>query len=115
MSLAELFPDEDYGFRMRFERGRVAEFFGPTARHDELIGQRRVWLQTGARTYCALLPEGPPLLKEAIEMAWSEGTLPPNSRREDFQNSDHWQNCLSLGTALAPDYLLLSREQGVEI
>ncbi len=115
MTLADLFPDEDYGFRMRFERGRVAEFFGRSARHDDLIAQRRGWLRNGAQTYCALLTEGIPLLQETIELARSEQTLPPNSRREDFHNSDPLQNCLSLGIAWEPDFLLLGREKGGDI
>ena len=78
MTLADLFPEEDYRFNFRFERGRISEFFGPTAQHDEIIEQRRFWLGEDESSkfkvqsskfegskYVAVMAEGEWLLEEA--------------------------------------------------
>ncbi|TAL05647.1 MAG: DUF3445 domain-containing protein [Verrucomicrobia bacterium] len=73
MTLAELFPDDDYKFQLRFERGSPADFFAPTARHAELIAERKHWLRAEPEKYSALLASGAALLTEALELAreWS--------------------------------------------
>src|SRR6267378_566767 len=76
MTLLDLFPDDDYRFQMRFERAAAGDFFRPTARHEELIAQRRHWLETDSARCLALLPEGGPLVEEAIEFACAETMLP---------------------------------------
>jgi hypothetical protein len=65
--MTEVFPDEDYRFHLRFERGSFAEFFRPTAAREKLLAERRHWLQSAPQTYAAFLPDGIPLLKETIE------------------------------------------------
>jgi hypothetical protein len=119
MTLADLFPDEDYGFKMRFERGPAGEFFHPTARHDELIAQRRHWIEADPENCLALLPDGVPLLEETLDFARTEGTLPPTfnlqpaicnpqSATPNLQPATcHLQSLASLGSLWEPDFLLL--------
>src|SRR5438132_6747316 len=121
MTLADLFPAEDYRFHLRFERGTVGEFFRPTSRHDELMAQRRHWLQTAPQTHAALLPEGVPLLEDALDLARETQTLPPNSSGLPLPvgrgegrgegailltgSNGAWPRCLELGMSWEPDFL----------
>lgn len=110
MTLAEIFPDEDYRFQMRFGRGEPAEFFGPTARRTALLAERRHWLTSEPQTYAALLPAGEPLLAETIEAAhcWNGFTFPP-ARKSPLEK------CLALGEFWEADYLLLKADAAGEI
>lgn len=109
MTLAELFPDGDYRFQLRFERGEPAEFFAPTARHDQMAAERRQWLRNEPQTYAALLPPGEALLDETAELAsaWN-GFVRPSP-------STPWQTCLALGEFWEADYLLLKCDGDEEI
>ena len=42
-TLAELLPDADYEFPMRFQRGQAAEFFGPQGGSLNLLAERQRW------------------------------------------------------------------------
>jgi len=104
MTIADLFPDQDYRFYMRFERATIEEFFGPTAAHETLVTERRHWLQASPELHSALLDEGLPLLQETIELARTSGTVsadwvPPRTGTAN--------DCAALGTAWEPDFLLL--------
>ena len=109
MTLAELFPDGDYRFQLRFERGEPADFFAPTPKHTELIAERRRWLRVEPQTYAALLPPGEALLEEVVELAgnWN-GVIPPDS-------ATPWQKCLALGESWETDYLLLKADEEQKI
>ena len=102
MTLAELFPDGDYRFQLRFERGEPSDFFAPTAGHEALIVERRRWLGAEPQSYAALLPSGEVLLDEAAELAsvWNGFAPPPNA-------ATRWQKCVALGEFWEADYLLL--------
>ena len=108
-TLAELFPDEDYRFTLRFGRGEPAAFFASTDQNIELLAQRKHWLRTETDTCAALLPEGAPLLAEASELAgkWN-GFTPPAS-------ASPRESCLALGEFWEPDFLLLARGTDGEI
>ena len=75
MTLADLFPEENYRFNFRFERGSISEFFRPTAQHDEIIEQRRFWLDKEPSKHAALLASGETLLEEAIGIGKAEATF----------------------------------------
>jgi hypothetical protein len=112
VSLAGLFPDADYRFQMRFERGRVADFFrnGPAVK--TLLAERRRWLEGAPDLYAGLLPEGTSLLEEYSELVRSPGIgveAPP------FNPNDPWRSCLELGCAAETDFLLLRPDEKGDI
>ncbi|MEK7675946.1 MAG: heme-dependent oxidative N-demethylase subunit alpha family protein [Verrucomicrobiota bacterium] len=111
MTLTELFPDDDYRFQMRFIRGSVTEFFSAGDGHAALMAERRHWLQTASRRYAALLPEGVPLLEEAIAMASCGQALSAAETALLRAKSSAWEQCLALGEIWEPDYLLLQIEE----
>jgi hypothetical protein len=105
-NLAMLFPGEDYQFQIRFSRASPREFFGPTEARERLLAERRELLGTSPQRYSALLPEGIPLVKEAVELAREWKTLP--SDLQDAGEADALN--LALGAAWEPDFLLLTIE-----
>ena len=109
MTLAELFPDEDYRFNLRFNRGKAAVFFGPTERNAELLAERRRWLHNQPKTYAALLPEGGALVEEAVELAREWNDFAPAGA------GTTWEKCLALGEFWEPDFLLLKCDSDGEI
>ena len=110
MTLAEILPDDDYRFSLRFSRGEPAAFFGATTHHAEVLAQRRHWLRTSPETYAALLPEGVELLEETVDLARDWNGFTPESEIES-----PWEECLELGRFWEADYLLLKCESGGEI
>src|SRR5213594_3336456 len=77
VKLANLFPDEDYRFAMRFERGRPEDFFAPTDAGPRLLAERERWLDEEPAHYAAMLPGGEPLLEETFELL---GTWPTTGK-----------------------------------
>ena len=135
-SWVELFPDEDYRFNFGIKPGDAAAFFVSTPDHERLISERRRYLDSEPHRYAALLPEGGPLLREAIALARQWKTLPPNSpldseagcetvlstdplnrpagtlspsegQRRTSARVDCFPLCLALGRAWESDFLLL--------
>src|SRR4051812_42488715 len=105
MTLSELFPETDYRFSMRFERKPPQEFFASTKNSSSLLAERCRWLNSAPATYAGLITEGRALLEEAIHLAQSWGAV----ELADFSLHPEraWDNCLSLGKRLEPDFLLL--------
>ena len=101
MTLAELFPDDDYRFQMRFERGRAADFFAPTPGRAALLAERRQWLRGDPKSYAAILSPGEPMLDEAAELACAWNGFAPSD------SVSAWQKCLALGEFWELDFLLL--------
>lgn len=66
--MTELFPDADYRFQMNLERGSVDEFFRATESHEQILSERRHWLDTDSAKYSAMLKEGEALREEAAEV-----------------------------------------------
>jgi hypothetical protein len=106
--MTELFPDEDYRFNFRFERGSFAGFFAPASGRDQILAERKRWLQSDPRTYAALLPAGIPLLEETIELGLAEQVLPG-------EFSSQPSNILALGSAWEPDFLFLKPDSAGQI
>lgn len=111
MSLADIIPDADYRFQMRFERGDPAEYFGPTPDRERLLSQRQYWLENDPATYAAMLPEGVAMLDEGFALARHFDPRIPIAPG----HSDGWSKCLMLGQAWEPDFLLLKPGQDREI
>ena len=110
--LAGLFPESDYRFQMRFERGRVADFFRNGGGAKTLLAERRHWLQEAPQLYAGLLPEGIALLEEFSELVRSPeiGVETPA-----FDAADAWRSCLALGCAAETDFLLLRPDEKGDI
>src|SRR5207247_933368 len=106
MTLADLFPDEDYHFGMRFERANAAEFFAVTAQHQVLLAERGKWLESAPGDYLAALPEALPLVNAAIQFGRENQSLPP-SIMIPGPSDDLIASVLELGLAWEPDFLLL--------
>jgi len=90
--------------------GSVPEFFGATSENAGILLERRRWLNSAPEKYAALLPEGIPLLEEAIETAAQAGVL------RGAPTTTPWERCLELGRAWEPDFLLLhTREDPIRL
>jgi hypothetical protein len=107
MTLEKLLPNEDYGFRLRFDQGSVADFFQASKQHEALIAQRRHWLESAPAACVALLPEGVPLLDETICLAHSIGALPPGIPVPSSPALSSSEQLLKMGVLWEPDFLLL--------
>lgn len=99
--LARIFPDEDFKFHLRFERGEPAEFFAPTSDHAALVAERQRWLRDEPGKYAALLPPGEPLLEEVLKLAQDWNGFAP------LGSGATWSALLALGEFWEADYLLL--------
>ena len=102
---------------MQFGRGTFAEFYGATAEHEEILRERKGWLDAAQERYLVSVAEAGPLVSEAGEMAVESGTIktnpppwpsPRSAGRGDVRQGARW-----LGENWEPDYLLLTREDGV--
>jgi hypothetical protein len=97
---AELFPAGDFAFHMRFRRGEVAAFYRNSARHEEIVGERRKWIESDAQRYVAVTTEARPLLDEAVEVARSVGV-------DVDAGASALETAVNLGKSWEPDLLLL--------
>src|SRR5712692_7470418 len=73
----QIFPDQAYRFYVGLRKGDAARFYAPTSPRESLLAQRRLWLETSPREYCALRDEGAALLDEAVELAARWQALSP--------------------------------------
>lgn len=93
-----------YRFEMGLHRGD-GRFFENTLDAPKLLAERAHWLQSNPERYAAVLPEGEPLLAEAMEWAAAlnpSGRLPAFRPDESALDRCHW-----LGKQWEPDFLLL--------
>jgi len=102
--LAELFPDADFRFRLTLRRSEPAEFLRARETPGQLRAERVRWLKENPERYAALQPEGTALLAEFSELCAEWKLL---SAGEDTRST----SVTSLGAALEPDFLLLSRDE----
>src|SRR3974390_3113664 len=130
MNLLELFPEEDYRFHFRFERGEPADFFRATQVNSKLIAERQHWLNIAPERCLALLPDGVRLLEETMEFAAycnSRHKETPKSAERGIRNAESLRTphstlptehsllmstatLKSLGCLWEPDFLLLRVE-----
>lgn len=108
-ALAKVFPDEDYRFHLRMERGEPAEFFAPTPDHAALVAERQRWLRSEPGKYAALLPPGEPVLEEVLQLAQAWNGFAPSG------SGASWSALLALGEFWEADFLLLNPDADGEI
>ena len=111
MTLANLFPDEDYRFQMRFERAAPSDFFAPTPDAEKILVERKHWLRNDSETCAALLPQGESLLNETVECArhWNGFSSPRSG------DSTAREQLLALGEFWEADFLLVKPDADNEI
>ena len=121
MTLVELFPDEDYRFHFRFERGDPGNFFGQTGAYARLMAERKYWIETSPERYVAVLPECAPLLEETAEFARQWGNLKQEAVASREREKDTTlaastaTQCAVLGCHWEPDFLILKLETGGQV
>lgn len=101
MVFPHLFHEGAYRFEMRFEKGRLEEFYAPTASGPALLRQRRRWLSEEPEKCLVLSPEAEPLVQEMVETLALQVEVEGDTGLRGL--------CLEIGSTLEPDYLLLKR------
>jgi len=91
----DLFPAENFRFRMAMRRGDPADFFRAQDHSGELLRERRRWIEQDSARYVIARPEAAGLLGELSDMAaaWGLGAV---------------ASIGEVGARLEPDILLLS-------
>ncbi|HXG46575.1 MAG TPA: DUF3445 domain-containing protein, partial [Methylomirabilota bacterium] len=105
MMTSDLFPDEDYRFRLNLEREDVARFFAPTEHHEALLAERARWIQTTPDACVAALPEAAEVVMRFAELV--SGTMCPSP----IERTDTLSLCAELGRHLEPDFLVLKPDR----
>lgn len=108
--LLDLFPEADYRHRMKFRPGTVAQFFGKTGANEELLAQRRRWLESDPGLCAGALPEARALVGEAVTLLRAERVLPEEAFAGG-QPAELLPQMIALGRLVEPDVLLLRWEE----
>lgn len=96
--LRELFPKDDFGFRLTLRRGAPSDFFAPSEEHESILAERRRCLAEAPDDY-AIIPE-------VARPAWNEfcgvaGEWIGQSVPEDP---------VTAGGIVEPDVILMTRD-----
>ena len=110
MKMETLFPDEDYCFHLRLERGTVRGFFEAGEGASERIAERRRWLSAVPGRHAALLPEATPMLDELVDLCGEVNAFDAEGLAEVRRGGSPLGRCLELGSRWEPDFLLLKAE-----
>jgi dimethylamine monooxygenase subunit A len=104
LSLQEIFPDEDYRFRLTLRRGDIAAFFAKP--EPSILAERGDWLKIDCSRYASGAEGCLPLLAEFEAMAgeWIDSPI------HDTAGASIGTRLSTLGLALEPDFLLLSAD-----
>ena len=113
MSLAYLFPDQNYQFTLKVKRSEPAAFFRPKT--DDILGERRQWLETMPSACLAFLPEAEPVLNEAIAAAAGWGTIPASQAESIQREPSPSVRLRMLGERWEPDILLMRADEDIRL
>lgn len=101
-----------YRFQMQFGKTAFASFFGHSSGRDQVLRERRWWLNDAEERYLRILPPAEPLLDETMQMALQHQTIAQPFGKSSTPASLARQ----LGETWEPDYLLLTRDsQGIRL
>jgi hypothetical protein len=103
--LEQYFTAGAYRFQMQFGRGTFAEFYRPSPGYEEVIKERRYWLERTEERCLVTDPAGRALLEDALVLARESGLAFGDRAPGDYRSRARW-----LGENWEPDYLLLERE-----
>lgn len=94
----DLFPDDDFGFRLTLRRGEPGEFFAPTKDTKEILAERKTALATVPENYAVMPPEGRDAWQEFVATA------------ERWTSREIASDPVVAGAQLEPDVVLLCRD-----
>lgn len=97
-----LFPEHPFRLQMRFRKAPVHEFFGPSEAREQLLQERKKWLEQSPEKTALILPEGEPLLRRAI----AEVFLPDGLSGIQTNGTD-LDLLKQTSSVVEPDFLLL--------
>jgi hypothetical protein len=104
--IAEFLTEAPYRFSITFGREKFEDFWGATAENEEILAERRKWLEADEARYLAVLPEAKELLEEAAAIGMASGTL-----AKDQSTAGPPADLLrALGQNWEPDFLVLRKE-----
>lgn len=95
----DLFPEDDFGFRLTLRRGDPGEFFKPTADAKEILAERKQALEEAPGNYAVIAEEG--------RDAWSEF----GRTARDWVGSEVSADPIIAGAQLEPDVVMLCRDK----
>ena len=104
LELRQLFPDEDYGFRLTLRKGDLDGFFRQP--NSSVLAERRHWLNLDSGRFASALDGAGPLISEFESLANSWIARDELSVGIGGAIADPLAR---LGSNLEPDFMLLSR------
>ena len=96
--LKDLFPEDDFGFRLTLRRSNPAEFFSPTAEGPKMLAERSRWLSQSPADYA--------IMTDSAKAGWGEFVTLASEWRGESISTDPVQ----AGQQLEPDVVLLCRD-----
>jgi dimethylamine monooxygenase subunit A len=103
----DLFPDEDFRFRVHIQQGSIRQFFAQTPQHQNIISERRHWLSSAADRYAAFTDPSDELLDEALQLAIEHDLLPLETVTTLREIGPTVEAGIALSKLWEPDFLLL--------
>lgn len=103
-ALADLFPAEDFRFKLELKRGAPRDFFRGSDASGRLLAERRRWIEAEPARYLALQPAGEALVAEMAALCRAWGVADVAGR------ADRGGMLRELGRVLEPDLLLLAAD-----
>lgn len=97
--LKDLFPEDDFGFRLTLRRSDPADFFAPSADGPAMLRERAKWLEQAPQDYA--------VMSDGARAGWNEFTDLASAWSGETVSSDPIQ----AGRQLEPDVVLLSRDR----
>lgn len=107
MDLSQIFPAEDFRLKMRFERGLPADFFSRSGEAEEVLEERRHWLDILPETCTAITTQGAPLIREVLQLANKWESLPSGSDIGPVLSQPAISQCHWLCERWETDFLVL--------
>lgn len=116
MNWPDLFPDQDYQFQLRLERGDPSRFFGRSPEADAVLADRRRWLlETPDRCLVQQLDAEAALAETAaLARTWNiSGEIPPQTCHD--ARGPAGLTLASLAWNWEPDFVLLRPDPDDEL
>lgn len=104
-SLADVFSDGPFRFRLGTRPGDAGGFFSPTEANREILAERRRWLQSDQARHAILRPDGASVLDAAIDEL-----LTPSQQGALSIVATPYEKLIALGAVLEPDLVFLQRD-----